>query len=290
MKTYQKPHASLDEQVAKLRDRGLEIQDEDRAKHYLSIVGYYRLSSYCYHFEIKQAGERSHRFCPGATFDDVVKLYVFDQKLRGLFMEALERIEIASRSLWSHELSKEGGAHAYMYSGNFSDHADFFKSLAVLIDEIKHSGESTEEIKHYLTTYNDPFLPPVWVGVSSMSFGELFRWIKNTRSTAVKVAIARKLGFPNIQLFEGVIKPLTTIRNICAHHGRLWDRRLQTKLPFVNKKLKVPMVGVQKNSGMEADNKLYNCILIVAHILIFLNEESTWCIAPLDSGQSVTPN
>lgn len=66
------------------------INDERRAEHYLSIVGYYRLSSYCYRFELPPAnGIRTHKFRDGTTFDDIVRIYVFDQKLRALMLEAL---------------------------------------------------------------------------------------------------------------------------------------------------------------------------------------------------------
>lgn len=173
---YQKPHAPLSQQVQTLASRGLIIDDQVSAEHYLSIIGYYRLSSYCYRFEDSPVeGKRSHKFLPGTSFQDIVRIYVFDQKLRSLMLEALERFEIYARSVWSHEMSAILGSHPHMDSGNFSNQEEYFKSLVHLIEESKRAERNTEEIQHYSSSYSEPFLPPIWIIVSIMSFGELFR-------------------------------------------------------------------------------------------------------------------
>lgn len=46
-----KPWLSLDEQVAKLRSKNLRITDEQKAKDYLSRIGYYRLVVIGIHLE-----------------------------------------------------------------------------------------------------------------------------------------------------------------------------------------------------------------------------------------------
>lgn len=275
--TYQKPHTSLAEQVETLISRGLIVDDQASAEHYLSIIGYYRLSSYCYRFETSPTnGERSHQFLPETTFNDIINVYVFDQRLRSLMLEALERFEIFARSVWSHELSSLLGAHPHMSADNFSDKKEYFQSFLSLMEETERAKGSSEEIRHYINRYTEPFLPPVWIIVSIMSFGELFRWIKNTKSQKVKNNVAKHLGMPNTQVFEGVTRVLTTVRNICAHHGRLWDRRLSTRLPYITKNLRVPMVSVQGVSGIESDPRLFNVIVILAHIMVWINKDSSW--------------
>ena len=275
---YQKPHASFSDQVKRLQERGLIIDDKRRAEHYLSIVGYYRLSSYCYRFELPPTnGTRTHRFREGTTFDDIVRIYVFDQKLRTLMLEALERFEVATRSVWAHAMSEPYGSHPHMNAELFDNKDEYFKSFVNLMEETKRAQANSEEIAHYLKHYDTPFLPPIWIITSVMSFGELFRWIKNTKSTPVKLAIAKAVGLPNVQILEGISRALTTVRNICAHHGRLWDRRLSTKLPYLTKNLRVPLKAIiDKSGGNEADPRMFNCIVILAHLMLFLNKSSTW--------------
>ncbi|MFI3893222.1 Abi family protein [Kocuria rhizophila] len=78
--------------VDQLVGRGLEIPDGQRAERYMRHIGYYRLSPYMIPF---QTHDGSHEFLPGATFDDVLGLYVFDRQLRLLVLDAVERVEAA---------------------------------------------------------------------------------------------------------------------------------------------------------------------------------------------------
>lgn len=275
---YSKPHATLKEQVQRLRERGLIIDDEQRAEHFLSIAGYYRISSYCYRFEFPPVdGKRTHQFKEGTRFDDIIRVYVFDQKLRTLMMEALERFEVAARTVWAHAMSETYGPHPHMEVDPFTDRDEYFESFVNLMKETKRSQRNSEEISHYLNHYETPFLPPIWIIISVMSFGELFRWIKNTKSTQVKLKVAKAVGLPNIQVLEGTARALTTVRNLCAHHGRLWDRRFSTKLPYINKNLQVPLKAtVDVSGGNEADPRMFNYIVVLAHLMLFLNHSSTW--------------
>lgn len=48
---YIKTATTIEEQIAKLRKRGLTISDEDKAKEILSDIGYYRLGFYWFPYE-----------------------------------------------------------------------------------------------------------------------------------------------------------------------------------------------------------------------------------------------
>ena len=127
-------------------------------------------------------------------------------------------------------------------------------------------------------------LPPIWTVVGCMSFGELLRWIKNTKSTKVKRCLAREIiGTPNIKLFDGIMRQLATVRNMCAHHGRLWDQRFITRMPHIKGHMRAPMVAFRKKVVEPeqqiqeiADNKMYNTVLVVAHLMLKLSPSSSW--------------
>ncbi len=274
---YQKPHTSHTQQIKTLEERGLCISDYSLAEHYLSIIGYYRLSSYCYRFEAQSpSGMRTHKILSGTKFEDIINIYVFDQKLRSLMLEALERFEICARAIWAYELSSHHGSHPHMEETNFSNHEEYVNSLENLKIEIKRAQGNTEEICHYFKKYSEPDLPPIWTTVAVMSFGELFRWIKNTKNPKVKNNLAKFLGMPNTKTFEGVSRVLTTVRNICAHQGRLWDRRLNTRLPYIKRNLKVPMGFVKSTSGNVSDCRMFNVVVIMAHIMVAINADTSW--------------
>ena len=84
----------------------MTVSDRPRAERYLSRLGYYRLSGYWYparevHYVADTIGvvtpKFQETFRPGTTFERAVDLYIFDKRLRMLFMDALERVEVSLR-------------------------------------------------------------------------------------------------------------------------------------------------------------------------------------------------
>ena len=68
-------------------------------------------------------------------------------------------------------------------------------------------------------------LPPVWAVCEVMSLGLLSRWYANLKPMATRTAIASVYGLDQ-RVFESWLHHLTLIRNACAHHSRLWNRRV----------------------------------------------------------------
>lgn len=86
---YDKPHLDYNAQVQRLISRGLDVPDRAKAVAALKSIGYYRLSAYTYPL-LKPGAEartRSSDFVEGATLDEVLHLYSFDEKLRTGRME-----------------------------------------------------------------------------------------------------------------------------------------------------------------------------------------------------------
>ncbi|KNG91736.1 Abi family protein [Pseudaestuariivita atlantica] len=63
-------------------ERGLTVENEDEAKHYLHQIGYYRLCGYTLPFQ--KGGEEydRHDFREPVAFATILDRYVFDRKLR----------------------------------------------------------------------------------------------------------------------------------------------------------------------------------------------------------------
>lgn len=98
---------NIDEQISLLRQRGMIIDNEDKAKEVLSDVGYYRLGFYWFPFERSYPCKvgRTHEFREGTNFDDIVRLYYFDFNLRGILTRYLNRIEIHLRTFLTYYVS-----------------------------------------------------------------------------------------------------------------------------------------------------------------------------------------
>lgn len=214
---YIKPPTSLPDQLQRLSDRGLHVADRDHAVHVLERISYYRLSAYWAPF--KQSDDV---FEPGADFDTVLALYEFDRKLRLAVMDAIERVEIAVRTAIIHELSQAHGTFAHLDYDHFHPEFDHAAWLCHAQTEARRSKELF--IEHYKKSYEGfPHLP-IWMALEVVSLGGLSKLFGGLRRDD-QVRIASSYGVA-ASVLASWLHALTYVRNLCAHHGRLWNRLL----------------------------------------------------------------
>lgn len=260
----------MKEQVALLQSRGLHISDPERAGRYLLSIGYYRLSAYSIPFELSHG--QVHRFKENVSFDDILGLYIFDRKLRCLFWEALERIEVHIRAQWVYNLTTlTGNPFAHLDPLNFSKEQSYRQDLNKLRGYVDRSQKETF-VRHFFENYDEE-LPPLWACVHLMTLGELIRWIHNTQDMSVKKKVAQSLGFTKYLPFYSFAVALTELRNVCAHHVRLWNRSFM-KSPRTVKSLTVP--GFDAFLPIPSSNKLYIFAVLLAAVLKANNPKTSW--------------
>lgn len=267
---YSKPALTWQQQIAHLRANGMQIDDDAKAEYWLRHVSYYRLSAYWLYFE-KPKGQEGPRFRPGTTFDSVTALYDFDRILRRLIMRGTEHVEVALRGSWAYQLAQIDNGHSYLDASLYDDRREFHRNLSKLASETGSSRETY--IKHYRQTYDVPALPPVWMVAEMMSFGQLSRWYSSLADRALRNRIAQPLGLPETVLVP-LVRHVTDIRNICAHHGRLWNRGFLIPPRLAHKPTELRETLDQ--SATQAPAKLYNGACLVAHVIKTVAPESTW--------------
>jgi len=272
--SFAKPATTIEDQLQRLVARGMIISDPDLARRWLSTVSYYRLGAYWLSFETPPSSEqtRSRRFKDGTRFEDIIDLYVFDRKLRLLVTEAIERNEIALRCAWVYEMANAYGPHSYLDANIFDFGLGYAKKLAKLEARVAQSNETF--IKHYLRTYDDPVLPPLWAVSELMTLGELSQWVAHTRDRKLLKRIAIALGLPIHETLTGTFETLSYVRNICAHHGRLWNRALVKRPPVVKRYRHSLVMSDDKGSGL--DNKLYNVLVLLVCLLSRQSPDSSY--------------
>jgi len=282
---YNKPVLTIETMVEKLIDRGLVVSDVDRVKRYLININYYRLSAYFIPFEKPTSVglRRNHDFIEGTTFDDILSLYIFDRKLRLLVTDAIERIEIAVRGHWAYEMAQIHGAHAYLDELNFTD----FKFYKDALRKVKKDTQDSSEtfVLHYMATYDPPSLPPIWAIVETLTIGALSKWYDNTRNSQIKRRVAKSMGFKNEDGLSNMLQVLTLVRNICAHHARLWNRKLVKRLiPFqrydghsIQGELELETTtDVNGDTQTQSNNLIFNSLVMLIHIMRKINPSSSW--------------
>lgn len=244
----------------------MAIGDEDLLRRWLKTVGYYRLSAYWLFFEIpaENGKTRSKRFPDGTTFEDVIALYTFDRKLRLLLMEALERIEIAIRTSWTYHFAHAHGPHAFMDAAYFNSGWDHARQIVLLSNRIEKSAE--QFIEHYRGKYDDPYLPPAWAVSETFSFTELSKWLSMTANRTVRAKVAHDLGLPSKEILESSLEALSLMRNVAAHHGRLWNRRFVKRLPNI-KRFRDDFVVKESGDQRQTDNLIFNIMVLLIRLM-----------------------
>jgi len=183
-------------------------------------------------------------------------------------MAAIERIEIAVRESFVRSMSLKYGAHGYLDWQHYQTAAP----LAKIISDTNRELQKPNNLftRHYQQTYHSPALPPLWIAAELPSFGTLSKWIADLKQPADRNAIARQYGLDET-IFMPVLQHLSYIRNICAHHGRLWNRDLILKQPIAKKP---ELLAQSLNSS--TNNKIYNALVYSACLLNIIKPEAVW--------------
>ncbi len=255
---------TYEQQLGILKTRGLVVADEPFALHCLEHHNYYRLSAYRF---VLTNPENPDQFLPRTTFEQFWGLYCFDRQLRLLVMEAVKRLEISVRSHWAYVFSHARGPQGYEDASNFHDVQRHTKALAALDNEIGRSHEVF--VGHFQTKYGMP-RPPVWAACEVMSFGLLSRFYENYKRIGDRKKIARAFDlFP--ETLKSLLEHSTYVRNLCAHHSRLWNRRFTITLALPHHPAKVV-----ENLNPAEDRRIYNTLVVLAHVVDVVEPENHW--------------
>ncbi|MDJ1464121.1 Abi family protein [Nitratireductor sp. GZWM139] len=265
---FAKPPLSVADQIARIEGRGMAVADHALATRSLYHISYYRLRAYWLPFEVDAPADGEHKFKDGVCFDDVLELYVFDRRLRLLIMDAIERIEVSLRGGWAHHLAMKYGAHGYLDPTLYYRADRYAQSFTRLIEEIQKSKDTF--ILHYKNKYDDPEHPPVWMTAEVISLGQLSMWLSNLKHRSDRQAIAKPYGIDE-KILVSLAHHLTYIRNICAHHGRLWNKQItvKMKMPSYPASLKLAM-----NSA--APGRIYNTLAVLGYLMGIVAPGNHW--------------
>lgn len=246
----------------------MAFSDRKHAAHCLQHISYYRLGAYWLPFEIDAEVEGEHKFAHGTDFGDALALYVFDRQLRLLVMDAIERVEVSLRGCWAYRMATRYGPHGFLDPNIYAKSEQFERARDSLLEELARSKDTF--VKHYQTKYDDPEHPPVWMVSEILSLGQLSKWYGNLGARADRQAIAKSYGIDE-KVLESCAHHLTYVRNICAHHGRLWNKQFIVTMVVPNAPgaLKLAM-----NPGTE--RKLYNTLAMLGYLMGIVAPSSDW--------------
>ncbi len=232
-----KPAYQISEQITLLKKRGMLFRNEHKAHHILENISYYRLKGYWWD---TQNNFTEHTFSPNTYFEDIITRYNFDKQLRLILFDAIEHIEIALRTKMIHHLSLSYGGLWYLNSELFNSHKinrnGILKTIHLnTIEELQKEFNRSQEVfirNHKRKNPNQN--ADAWKVLEVASFGTLSKLYKNLKhQLPEKSIIAKEMGLNLHNELSSWLESIAYVRNIVAHHSRLWSRNM-VKTPIKN--------------------------------------------------------
>ena len=209
----------------------------------------------------------------------------FDRQLRLLVMDGVERIEVAVRMQLGYVLGRTSAfAHenptcftaAFAQAGTDpvsgepvpSSHARWLERAS------ERQAKSDEQfVAHFREKYNDQM--PVWALTELLELGQLsvlYRGLHQQDSEEIAFAF----GAPTKRIMVSWVASLNYVRNVAAHHARLFNRKLQ-HAPARPKPGQVPVLDhLRDEQTAKGVFGTYNALAVIAHILPSIDGGTTW--------------
>lgn len=224
-----KTATTIDEQIDRLKNRGMSIGNESYARDILIDLGYYRLGFYWFPFEKSYPSKdnRTHLFKDGTIFDKCVRLYEFDQELRHLLSKYLEDIEVNLRTEVIYLLSNRHKENPIWFVDDEVVMGTYITSF-----ERKYKDEiaNNDVIIRHAKKHPEDKYAPAWKTLEYISFGDLLRLIDNLKSLESRQEIYKCYGLSDETSFPNYMEIIRQMRNNCAHGHPLYDLKLYKSL------------------------------------------------------------
>lgn len=207
---------TIKEQIEILRNRGMIIPDEEKAKEHLLDIGYYRLGFYWYYFEI----DKAHNFASNTNLDDVIDLYYLDIDLKNMLLKYIYRIEVHFRTQLIHYVS-----NFYLNKSDwYMDRRIVHKNIVFQINKSYETLKLKNNIikKHHLKYSNDQYAP-AWKTMEFLTFGQVLKIYSNLKEEQLKSNIALTYKLRDYNVLINYLTAILNIRNICSHSNVLFD-------------------------------------------------------------------
>lgn len=262
----------------------MAIPDAAKCEEYLRRIGYYRLSAYWFPF--RQLGRNDdgtfflqERFKPNTTFKHATDLYAFDKGLRLIVLDAIERIEVSVRTEFALALGiidPLAHRHRSNFNGRFSQFSPprsqsrYQEWLYKLDEKAAHSKEEFAE--HFRSKYAGEFMP-IWIAVELLDFSPLSIALSQLNQ-AEQRKISASYGGTSFRLIQSWIRSLCNVRNICAHHSRLWNKPLVNQ-PAIPRAAEAPELD-HLTTAPDTNKRVYAALAVMRYLLKAINPRTEW--------------
>lgn len=230
-------------------------------------------------------GRRLDQFVPGTEFANVAELYEADRKLRTLVHDGMERIEVAVRTQVVEILCAQQPSNPafYLSSDSFRSKFAHLQWLQTAYSRLARAGAKSDSVKHHTEHYSGMF--PFWAVVEVLDFRDvsvLYSGLKSRDQQAVAENLGIFIDFSALSSNQksqvqrnhplaSWLEQLVLIRNVCAHHSRLWNRSFNpASTSFIKTNGNLFLLPPDQNE------RFFGALQLMSHILRKVSPGTTW--------------
>lgn len=181
-------------------------------------------------------------FSDGANFDNVIVRYEFDKKLRNILFGAVEILEVGLRTKFITTLSLATNTGLWYLNGSLFNNQQFHTNLVL---DMKYEFERNSDpfVRQYIIDHPnwdkntlDGDNPDAWMIFETATFGTLSKMYKNLlNQSPLKSKIANEFGLYSARELSSWLEAISVLRNIIAHHSRMWYKIFSKKPTNINR-------------------------------------------------------
>lgn len=198
-------------------------------------------------------------------------------------LDALERIEVAVRVQVGHVLGRRG-AYAYLDPANLdTQFTRSAKGKPSQYQEWQRRMRSAQQraredfVTHFSVKYDGRL--PTWVVTEILDFGGvsvLYSGLKrrDRDEIAADLNVLESSGAGNGRALANWLRVINYIRNICAHHSRLWNRNMDVQIAPTQ--LNPTGALAQLHAGTPQLSRVYGSLCLVLALLREVTDAHTW--------------
>lgn len=246
MRVYAKTHKTPTELVELLAKKGLSFADRSFAEKSIERIGFERLRIYL--LSRRSTKIQDKPFYINTSFEDIIEIYNLDEELRSIAFKGCSQFELHFRNALSDVLTSQYGPHPFL-ENIYHNPASKNEAIDMLSYVFFKRLNQDDRAEHYFDTYDSPSIPPMWQMKEFFTFEKsvtMFNYLED----GLKTAISKRMGIniSNHSVFSSWIKSINDLRNACAHHDRIFNKKFQ-KQPQHFSKSSIPTKGKEAKLG-----------------------------------------
>ena len=223
---------TIQEQLTRLKEKGMEFNDEQIAISYLARISYFRLKYYW----VDMLDNNTGHFVNGTSFNTIIDRYEFDKKLRNILFGAIEILEVGLRTKFITTLSLATNTGLWYLDNSLFENQQYHTNL-VLDMKYEFARNSDPFVRQYILDHPDwdkntlsGANPDAWMIFETATFGTLSKMYKNLlNQSPLKSRIANEFGLYSARELSSWLEAISVLRNIIAHHSRIWYKIFSKK-------------------------------------------------------------